>query len=89
VWTGSNINGVEYIIKAVDASGSKYTMCTVQAVTDGTYVDWAQYGGQILGGTTGTLAVNLSTVGFTTYILLQATPSSSNSTVWVTQFRTI
>ena len=89
VWTGSNINGVEYIIKAVDASGSKYTMCTVQAVTDGTYVDWAQYGGQILGGTTGTLAVNLATVGFTTYLLLQATPSSSNSTVWVTQFRTI
>ena len=84
-YTVAGITGVEWIVKGYDSSGSKYSMATVTAVTDGTDVDYSTYGTVNLGGTTGSLAVNI--VG--SNIALQVTPSSSNSTVWVTQFRTI
>ena len=81
----SGITGVEWIVKGLDSTGSKYSMAIVTAVTDGSNVDYSTFGGVTLGGATGTLAVNLSGSN----IELQVTPSSSNSTVWVTQFRTI
>jgi len=55
------------------------------AVTDGTTADYSIYGTTQIGGYTGSLAVNV-TGG---YLRLQVTPASSNSTVWVTQARTI
>lgn len=81
----SGITGVEYLVKGVDASGSKYSVATVQAVTDGTTVDYSTYGAVYLGGTTGLLAVNISGG----LLQLQVTPASMNSTVWTTQYRTI
>jgi len=81
----TGITGIQWLVKGVDAAGSKYTVATVQAVTDGTSVDYATFGGVTLGGTTGTLAVNIASGN----IELQVTPSSSNSTVWVTQYRFI
>ena len=72
-------------MKAIDSSGSKYSVATVQAVTDGTNVDYATFGTVQLGGYTGSLAVNV--VGG--FVRLQVTPASSNSTVWTTQARTI
>jgi len=84
--TASGITGVEWIVKGIDSAGSgKYSMAIVSAVTDGTSVDYATFGGVTLGSTTGSLAVNI--VGGN--IALQVTPSSSNSTTWVTQYRTI
>ena len=83
--TVTGVTGIEWIVKAVDSSGAKYSMAMVTAVTDGTSVDYSQFGGVNLGTTTGTLAVNV--VG--SNVELQVTPSSSNSTVWVTQYRTI
>jgi hypothetical protein len=80
----TGITGVQWLVKGLDAGG-KHSVATVQAVTDGSLVDWATFGGVQLGGTTGTLAVNISGGN----ILLQVTPASSNSTVWVTQYRTI
>ena len=81
----AGITGIQWLVKGVDAAGSKYTVATVQAVTDGTSVDYATFGGVTLGSTTGTLAVNITSGN----IELQVTPSSSNSTVWTTQYRYI
>jgi len=81
----SGITGYEFIVKGEDSGGSKYSVATVTAVTDGTSVDYVTYATAALGGATGVLAVNV--VGGN--IALQVTPSSSNSTVWTTQYRTI
>ena len=83
----ADVTGVEYLVKAIDNNGvaNKYSVATVLAVTDGTSVDYTIYGSAQLGGYTGSLAVNISGG----YIRLQVTPSSSNSTVWTTQYRLI
>ena len=83
----SGITGVEFLVKGVDAAGGKYSIATVQTVTDGTTVaDYATFGTVLVGGLpTGTLSVALNAGN----IELQVTPASTNSTVWTTQFRTI
>jgi hypothetical protein len=81
----TGVTGVEFLVKAIDSTGSKYSVATVQAVTDGTNVDYTIFGGVNLGTTTGSLAVNISGSN----IALQVTPASSNSTVWTTQYRLI
>jgi hypothetical protein len=83
--TGSNVTGVEFLVKGYDSAGSKYSVATVLAVTDGTNADYTIFGTVRIGTTTGTLAVNVASGN----VLLQATPSSSNSTAWTTQIRTI
>jgi len=81
----SGVTGIEWIVKGIDSTGSKYSMAIVTAVTNGSTADYSTFGGVTLGSSTGTLAVNISGSD----IALQVTPSSSNSTVWVTQYRTI
>jgi len=81
----TGITGVEFLVKGVDATGSKYSVATVQAVTDGTNVDYTTFGSVSLGGYTGSLAVNISGG----LIRLQVTPASANSTVWTTQYRLV
>jgi hypothetical protein len=82
----TGITGVQFLVKGVDASGSKYSVATVQAVTNGTSnVDYATYGTVNLGGYTGALAVNIQGG----YLRLQVTPASGNSTVWTTQYNYI
>jgi hypothetical protein len=83
----SGITGVEFLVKGVDSTGGKYSIATVQAVTDGTTVaDYAIFGTVLVNGApTGILSVALSGSN----IQLQVTPASTNSTVWTTQFRTI
>ncbi len=87
--TGTSVVGVEFFVKGDEAAGLKYSVAMVQAVTDGVDVDYAIYGGVRLGGTTGSLAVNMTSAGGNTNINLQVTPSSSNSTVWTTQIRLV
>jgi hypothetical protein len=84
-YTVTDVTGIEYIVKGVDSTGAKYSMAIVSAVTDGANVDYATFGSVNLGGTTGTLTVNI--VG--SNVELQVTPSSSNSTIWTTQIRLI
>lgn len=81
----TGVTGLEFLVKGIDSTGSKYSVATVQAVTDGSDVDYSVFGTVNLGGSTGTLAVNISG-GF---VRLQVTPASSNSTVWTTQVRYI
>jgi hypothetical protein len=81
----TGVTGVEFLVKGIDSSGGKYSVATVQAVTDGANVDYTTFGTVLLGGYTGSLAVNI--VG--SNINLQVTPASSNSTVWTTQYRII
>ena len=83
--TSSYITGVEYLVKGVDATGTKYSVATVVAVTNGSSADYSTFATVNLGGSTGTLAVNISGSN----IALQVTPASSNSTVWTTQYRVI
>jgi hypothetical protein len=79
----TGIAAIEFLVKGEDATGTKYSVATVTAVTDGTSVDYATYATAFLTSGTGALAVNISGGN----VALQVTPSSSNSTVWTTQYR--
>ena len=81
----SGVTGVDFLIKGEDSTGSKFSVAHIIAVTDGSNVDYSTYGTVFLGGTTGTLSVAISGSN----IVLQVTPSSSNSTVWTTQYRLV
>jgi len=81
----SGVTGIDFIVKGEDSTGAKYSMAHVTAVTDGSNVDYTTYGTVYLGGTTGTLSVSISGSN----VELQVTPSSSNSTVWTTQYRLV
>jgi hypothetical protein len=83
--TATGVTGVEFLVKGMDSAGSKYTVATVQAVTDGSNVDYTTYGTVNLGGLVGILAVNVSGSN----VALQVTPATANSTLWTAQFRTI
>ena len=84
----AGITGLEFFVKGVDSVGGKYSAATVQAVTDGLgNVDFVIYGTTFIGALPGTLAVNL--VDANANIALQVSASSTNTTVWTTQFRTI
>ena len=79
----TGIAAIEFLVKGEDSAGDKYSVATVTAVTDGTNVDFATYATAFLTSGTGALAVNISGGN----VALQVTPSSSNSTVWTTQYR--
>jgi hypothetical protein len=79
----TGITAIEFLVKGIDSTGSKYSVATVSAVTDGTSVDYATYATAYLGSGTGSLSVNVSSGN----VALQVTPASSNSTVWTTQYR--
>ena len=79
----TGIAAIEFLVKGVDATGSKYSAATVTAVTDGTNVDYVTYATAFLGAGTGSLSVNISSGN----VALQVTPASGNSTVWTTQYR--
>jgi hypothetical protein len=80
----SGVTGVEFLVKGVDAIGEKFSVAKVVAVTDGDeIVDYTVFATVNIGTSTGTgLQVTLSG----TNLLLQVTPSSSESTVWTTQY---
>ena len=81
----SGFVGVQFDVRGVDSAGGKYSVATVQAVTNGSNVDYSIFGGVNIGNSTGTLAVLINGSN----IELGVTPTSSNSTVWQTQFRLI
>ena len=81
----TGIRGAIFDIKGEEVSSGKYSIATVTAVHNGITVDYAVHGTVLLGGATGTLAVNLVSGN----LYLGVTPSSTNSTVWTTQYRTI
>ena len=88
--TNTDVYGIEYIVKSFDGAASgKYSMATVQAVTNGLDVDYVTYATVRLGNTTGQLSVTRTAVGSDVSINLIATPSTGNSTVWTTQYRLI
>jgi hypothetical protein len=81
----AGVTGVEFLVKGIDASGSKYSMATITSVTDGSQADYVTFATAVLGGSTGSLVVNVTGGN----LALQVTPASSNSTVWTAQYRTI
>jgi len=81
----SGVTGVEFLVKGIDSGGEKYSVATVQAVTDGANADFTVFGGVTLGGYTGSLAVSVGGGN----LRLQVTPATANSTVWTTQYRFI
>ena len=81
----SGINGVEFLVKGIDATSGNTSVATVLAVTDGSTVDFSVYGQAFLTGTCGALAVGLNGSD----LELLTTPAATNSTVWVTQYRFI
>jgi hypothetical protein len=87
--TGSTITGIEFLVKGVELAGAKYSVASLLLVTDGSNVNWTTYGTVRLGGSTGDLAAGTILDGGNNYVQLWITPSSANSTQWVTQYRTI
>lgn len=85
--SAASTRAIEYIIRGADSVGGKYSVATVSAVHDGTSIDYAIYGTVNLpsSASTGSLDVTLSG-GLAN---LNVTPGSTNTTVWVIQYRTI
>ena len=87
--TGSTVTGIEFLVKGVESAGAKYSVATLLLVTDGSNVNWTTYGTVRLGGSTGYLAAGTILDGGNNFVQLWVSPSSANSTQWVTQYRTI
>jgi hypothetical protein len=90
--SSTDIVGIEFLVKSYDTtnpSDTKYSVATVQAVTNGSTVDYAIFGTVRLGNTTGSLAVDVPSVMGVSKIQLQTTPATANTTVWTTQYRLI
>jgi len=83
--SATGIRGVIFTVKGEEAAGAKYSVESVSAVHNGTAVDYTVYGSVNMGGLTGVLAVSLAGGN----VRLTVSPSSSNATVWTTQFNTI
>ena len=77
--------GVEFFVKGVEAAGAKYCIATLQAVHDDSNVDFSSYGTVYKGSSPGAISVIWNSGN----IELVVTPTSSNLTVWTTQYRTI
>ncbi len=83
----SGTTGIEFLVKGTDATGGKYSVAKVVAVTDGsTTVDYTVFATVNIGTSTGS---GLQVVLDGTDVKLQVTPSSSNSTVWTTQYNLV
>ena len=82
----SGTTGIEYLVKGVDSAGAKYSVAKLVAVTDGTAVDYTVFATVNIGTVTGS---SLQVVVDTGNLKLQVTPSSSNSTVWTTQYNLV
>jgi hypothetical protein len=82
----SGTTGIEYLVKGVDAAGSKYSVAKVVAVTNGTDVDYTVFATVNIGTVTGS---SLQVVVDTGNLKLQVTPATSNSTVWTTQYNLV
>ena len=81
----SGVNGIEFLVKGIDATSGNTSVASVLTVTDGSTVDFVTYGQSFLTGSPGVLAVGLSGSD----LELLVTPTATNSTVWVTQYRFI
>lgn len=81
----SSARAVEFFVKGEQVSGGKYSVATVVAVHNGTDIAYDVYGTLNIGGYTGSLGVNRAGGN----IQLTVTPSTSDSTVWTTQYKTI
>ena len=81
----SGVNGIEFLVKGRDATSGNTSVASVLCVTDGSTVDFVTYGQSFLTGSPGVLAVGLSGSD----LELLVTPTATDSTVWVTQYRFI
>jgi hypothetical protein len=83
----STTTGIEFLVKGVDSTGSKYSVAKVVAVTNGTSdVDYTVFATVNIGTSTGS---GLQVVLDAGNVKLQVTPASSNSTVWTTQYNLV
>jgi hypothetical protein len=81
----SGVNGVEFLVKGIDATSGNVSVASVLSVTDGSTVDFVTYGQSFLTGSAGVLAVVLNGAD----LELLVTPAATDSTVWTTQYRFI
>ena len=81
----SGVNGIEFLVKGIDATSGNVSVASVLSVTDGSTVDFVTYGQSFLTGSAGVLAVGLNGAD----LELLVTPAATDSTVWTTQYRFI
>ena len=84
---GADFRVAEFFVKGEDSTGSKYSVATVSMVHDATSADYSVYGTVNLpsSSTTGSLGVTYAS----SIANLVVTPSSSNTTTWTIQYRTM
>ena len=88
--TAANGRAVEFIVKGVDSTGLKYSAATILALignASNADCDFTAFAQLNTGLTTGEITVALTDSNAN--LTLQVTPSSTNSTVWTTQYRVI
>lgn len=83
--SATGVRGIEFFVKGEDTTGLKYSIATVAAVHNGTDIAYDVYGTVMIGGYVGKLSASYAGGN----IQLIVTPSSTNPTVWTTQFKTI
>jgi hypothetical protein len=81
----TDVRAVDFLVKGEDATGGKYSVASVSTVHNGTDIAYDVYGTVQIGGFVGKLSVGFAGGN----IKLLVKPSSSNSTIWTTQYRTI
>jgi hypothetical protein len=84
-FSATGIRAVDFFVKGEETTGGKYSVASVSAIHNGTDIAFDVYGTVQLGGYVGKLSVGYSGGN----IKLLVKPSSANSTVWTTQYRTI
>ena len=85
--SGSTFRVAEFLVMGQDSVGAKYSVATVSAVHDATSIDWATYGTVNLPSTSTTGSLSMTYAGSTASLIV--TPSSSASTTWTVQYRTM
>jgi hypothetical protein len=85
--SGSSFRVAEYFIKGEDTIGSKYSVATVSMVHDATSADYAVYGTVNLPSSSTTGSLSVTYVGGIANLVV--TPSSTDSTTWTVQYRTM
>ncbi len=77
--SSTTFRSAEFVLQAVDATGSKYHTAKILAIHNGSITSHTEYGAVNVGGIAGTFDVTNPSAGF---FNLQVTPASTNSTVW-------
>jgi len=77
-FAGATFRSAEFVIQAIDATGTKYQKTKILAIHNGSTADYTEYGNVNIGGDCGTFGITYSGGNLN----LTVTPATTNSTVF-------